>query len=124
MVTVSNIATQIHNENNWTASDISLTITEYLIDTAIDFTNMETGTSIADLSGAAESKSLTGTEPEIVAVKLLSSLLIRGYKDKGPNVSLSSLSVSQVIQDPHYNFFTELLKMSWERLRGRSIKRT
>ncbi len=124
MVTVANIATQIHNEDGWTTTDASLTNTEYLIDKAIDFINLETGTTIADLSGAADSKSLTGTEGEIVAVKLLSSLLIRARRDKGPNASFSSLSITQVIQDPHYSLESELFKMSLERLRGRTILRT
>ena len=124
MVTVTNIATQILNENNYTTSDITATNLEYLIDNAIDYVNMETSTSIADLSGSAGTKSIIGTESEIVTVKCATVLMLRAYKDRGPNTALGNLAVSSLISDPQYSFFTEMLKNSLNRLRGRSIERT
>lgn len=124
MVTVTNIATQILNENNYTTNDITATNLEYLIDNAIDYVNMETATSIADLSGSAGTKSITGTEAEIITVKAGSVLMLRAYKDRGPNTGLGNMSISTVIADPQYAFFSELFKMSLNRLRGRSIERT
>ncbi len=125
MVTVSNIATQILNENNYTTGDITAINLEYLIDNAIDYVNMETSTSIADLSGAvAGSKSITGTEPEIVTVKFVTILMIRAYKDRGPNTVLSGMSITSLISDPQYAFYVDKIDRALNRLRGRSIKRT
>ena len=122
MVTISNIAQQILDENNYTEADISKTNLEYLIDNAIDYINLVAGTSIADLSGTAGSKSLTATENEIVAIKLLTVLLLRAYKDRGPNASVAGLNVSAVINDPQYTLFKELFDLAVARLRGKYFK--
>ena len=124
MVTISNIAQQILDENNYTEADISKTNLEYLIDNAIDYINLVAGTSIADLSGTAGSKSLTATENEIVAIKLLTVLLLRAYKDRGPNASVAGLNVSAVINDPQYTLYKELFDLAVARLRGKYFKRT
>jgi len=94
------------------------------VDNAIDYINLEAGTSIADLSGAAASKSLTASENQIVVIKALSALLVRAYVDKGPNVSLAGVSAIGVMTDPHFGLMTKMLKVSINRLRGRSFKRT
>ena len=124
MVTVANIATQILNENNYTTTDITVANLEYLIENAIDYVNMEANKTIADLSGAAGSKSIVGTEPEIFTVKCATILMLRAYLDRGPNATLSGMSVSTVIADPQYAFWSETLQVALNRLRGRSILRT
>ena len=123
MATISNVAQRILDENNYTTSDCNLTNTEYLIDNAVDYVNLQAGTSIADLAGSAESKTLTGTEDEIAIVKVLSSLLLRAYVDKGPNIGVSAVSVAEVTSDPHYRVFMKLFNQGLNRLRGRSIDR-
>lgn len=122
MATVTNIATRILDENNYT--EPSKTNLEYIIDNAIDYINMEAGTSIADLSGTAESKSLVGTESEIVVVKSLSVLMLRAYHDRGPQVSAGGLAVQAVIVDPQYKLFSKMVATGIKRLAGRSFERT
>ena len=124
MVTVSNFATQIQNENNYTTSDISLANTEFLIDTVIDYINLMAGTSIADLSGSSGSKSITGSENEIATVKMHMPLLLKTYVDRGPNVTLSSLGVSTILQDSQYAVFKDFSEKAINQLRGRSFLRT
>ena len=124
MTTVSNIATQILNENNYTTADISLTNLEYLIQNAIDYVNMEAGTNIADLSAdVAGSKSITGTKSEIFTVKTLTVLLIRVYKDRGPTPTLQGLTVANIITDPQYSLFKELTDKMIARLCGMDFKK-
>jgi len=124
LTVITTIAQRILDENNWVVSDISLTNLEYVIDNAIDYINMEAGTSIADLSGAADSKSLTGTDSEIAVVKLLSVLMVRAYKDRGPQVTTGTMGVQAVISDPQYHLFTKLVTRGINRLSGRSFERT
>jgi len=126
MATIAAIAQRILDENGYTTSDLntSLANIEYLIDNAIDFINLEAGTSIADLSGTAASKSLTGSENEIVVVKALSALCLRGFKDKGPNISVTAVNVVETMTDPHYRLYSNWVKTGINRLRGRSFMRT
>lgn len=90
MTTVANIGQYILDINNYTTP--TTTITEQLVDDAIDEINSECGTTIADLSGAAGTKSLVGTDDEIATVKLLSSLKLRRRNARGPPLSVSGLS--------------------------------
>ena len=123
MVLITTIAQRILNENGYSTSDISLVNLEYLIDNAIDYVNMEAGTSIADLGGAAAAKTLTGSEPEIFMVKTLSGLMIRAYKEHGPQVGLSSMSISLVSTDPNFKVYWSLFQNGLNRLRGKSFER-
>lgn len=124
MTTVANIATQLHNESGYSTSEISLANTEYLIDKAIDYINLEAGTSIADLAGAADSKSITGTENQIVVVKMLAELLIRARLDKGPEAALPGVSVPATLSDPQYDLYSKLVIQGINRLRGTGFERT
>jgi len=90
MVTVSAIGQYILDINNYTTP--STTITENLIDDAIDEINNECETSIADLAGSAGSKTLTGTEDEIATVKLLASIKLRDRNSRGPTLGIGPLS--------------------------------
>lgn len=117
MTTIANIATRILAETGYTVGDISLTNLEYLIDNAIDYVNLHAGLSIADLAGSAESKSLTGTDGQIFAVKALSELMLRAYKDKGPNIGLGGLNITSTTSDPHYILETKLVNDVIERLK-------
>jgi hypothetical protein len=122
MVTIASFATRLKTENN--ESDIAAATFEYLIDNAIDYINLTAGTSIADLSGDAGTKSVTASEGELAAIKTLSGLLLRAYNDKGPEVGVGGLSVSEITSDPHYRVFMKLFNESLHHLRGRSFERT
>lgn len=124
MVTISSIAQRILDKTGYTASNCSLTHLEYLIDDAIDHINLVAGTSIADLSGTAESKSITATENELAAVYRLSELLLRARQDKGPQVTGGGISLMEVASDPHYKIQMKLFNQSLNYLRGRSFTRT
>ena len=130
MVTVTNVAQQILDENNYETTDIhataatALTRVEYLIDNATDYINLEAGTSIADLSGGAGTKSLTCTAGELPVVKLLSALMVRAYLDKGPAVGAGGLNVATTLSDPQYRLFSQIVKQGIKRLCGRAFERT
>jgi len=120
MTTITNIATRILDENNYTVGDISTANLEYLIDNAVDYINMEAGTTIAHVSG----NNLTASDSELMVVKTLSTLMIRAYKDRGPNVAIAGQSATAVLADPQYNLFSKMVKLGISRLRGRSFVRT
>jgi len=120
MVTVTTIAQRILDENNYTVADISIVKLEYLIDNAVDYINLLSGRSIAHVSG----NNLTADYDEIMVVKILSALMIRAYKDRGPSVSGGPLNVAAVISDPQYRLFTKIVNQGINRLRGRSFVRT
>jgi len=126
MVTEADIAQWILDKNNMTTSDANITLAhlEDLIDDAIDYINLEAGTSIADLSGSAGSKSLVGTENEITVVKALSALCLRGFTDQGPNVAVGGLNINEIVSDPHYRLKSKWVERGINRLRGRSFVRT
>lgn len=115
MTTVTNIAQRILDENNYTSP--SNTILEYLIDNAIDTVNLRAGTSIAHLSGTAETKSITGTDSEILVVKEVTVLVLRARYDRGPNVGVGSQSVTAVLADPQYAYYSHALKEDIARLK-------
>lgn len=115
-------AQQILDENNYAISDISLANLEYLINNAINYVNLEAGTSISNLSGSPGS--VTVTNDQSIVVKALTVLLLRAYLDRGPNASVSGLTVSSLLADPQYDLFTKLAMQGVNRLRGRSFKTT
>lgn len=130
MVSISNIATRILDTNGYQLTDLpkkadgttcTLTVVEYLIDDAIDYINLrldpEGDGPMSSLSGDAESKMLNGTKAQLFCVKQAMSLLLRAFKDKGPNTSLASLSVSQIISDPHFVIINKALEMAIKELR-------
>lgn len=124
MTTVSNIAQRILDENGYVLTEFSgltLTILEYKIDDAIDYINLQTGKSIADLSGSAESKSITGTGGEILAVKWLTNLMLQAYLEKGGQVGLAGLSVTYVLNNPDYQASTMVFEKAIERLKDLPI---
>ena len=126
MVTVSNIASEMQTESGYLVATyplLTIAVTEGLIDRAIDYINIEAGTSIADLSGAAESKSLVAIADEVGVVKNLTQLLMSAFVDKGANVGLASLNVTTVVQDPQYIMMNRMIQKGIERLRGRSFER-
>lgn len=118
MTTITDVAARIKTENNYT--DPADATVEYLIDNAVDFINMEAGTTIAHVS----SNDLTASDSELVVVKSLSVLMLRAYKDRGPDTAVAGLSVSTVLADPQYDLFTKLVFRGINRLRGRSFERT
>lgn len=120
MVAIADIGAQLKTENNYTEPDDD--VVEYLVDNAIDIVNLLTGTSIADLTGAASSKTLNGTEGEVALVKLLSGLMLRGYHEKGGG-TVTDISVNEMATDPHYKVFMSMLRLGLPYLRGRGFER-
>jgi len=122
MATVT--AQRILDENGWSATDdISLTNLEYLIDNAINYINLMAGTSISNLSGTAGSKTVTVTSAQDPIIKSAVALCVRAYVEKGPGVGIASVSLQQIISDPHYKIHTMFMKQGIMRLRGRSFTR-
>lgn len=120
MTTIANIAQRILDENGYALTDFSgltKTILEYKIDDAIDYVNLQAGTSIADLSGTAESKSITGTDGQILTVKWLTNLMLKAYKEKGEQAGISALSVTYIVNDPDYKMSMMILEKAIERLK-------
>jgi hypothetical protein len=120
MTTIASIAQRILDENGYSLTDFSgltLTILEYKIDDAIDYVNAEAGTSIAALTGTAETKSFTYTAPENLAVKGLVNLMLRAFKEKGEQVGISSLSVTYLQSDPDFRLSMQVVDRTIERLK-------
>lgn len=115
-------AAQILDETSYTESDISATNLEYLIDNAIDYVNLEAGTSISSLSGSPGS--VTVTNAQSVAVKALAKLMLRAYVDHGPYANVAAVGVSFVANDPQLKLEWKLINRALQRLRGRSFERT
>lgn len=115
-------AQQVLDENNYTTP--TTTIVEYLIDNAIDYINLEAGLSINNMSGDTPgSKTVTVTSTQAPIIKMLSTLMIRAYKDRS-SVGIGGLSVTAVISDPQYDLFTKVVERGIMRLRARSFLRT
>lgn len=120
MTTVSSIAQRILDENGLILTNftgLTLTILEYKIDDAIDFVNLQAGTSIAHLAGSAESKSITGTDGQILVVKWLTNLLLKAFKEKGTQANIANMSVTYVVNDPDYKISMMIIDKAIERLK-------
>ncbi len=117
-------AQQILDDNNYETTKINSNVTtaltrvERLIDRAINHINLQTGSTISNMSGSDGSKTVEVTSNEGASlVESLASLLVRAYVDKGPNVGLSALTVNTVIADPQYALLSDMIKKDIERLR-------
>lgn len=124
MVSIANVAQTILDENGYALGDFSgltLTILENKIDDYIAYINAMTGLSIAALTGAAESKALTYTAPEQVAVKTLTNCGLRAYKEKGTQVGLGALNVTYIVNDPDFKLSMQLLERTLARLKSPPI---
>ena len=120
---MSSITAQtILDENNWTTP--TPTIGEGLIDTAIDYVNLEAGRTIAFMSGTVGSKTVALATGEYSIIKLLAGLLFEAYNDKSPNFSIPNVSVQTVVNDPQYSLFLTMITEGINRLRKRGILRT
>jgi hypothetical protein len=106
------------------SEDTGKTNVEYMIDSAIDYVNLEAETSISNLSGSAGSKTVTVTASQNAVLKLLLTAMLREAKFKGSSsLGMGGLSVSDtlVTQPP---IFQSLFKNALRRLRGMDFKRT
>ena len=117
MTSVLLIAQRILDENNYTVANISLLNMEYIIKNATDYINLDAGTSIS-FTPAAGAATLTASDGEIIATKAGALLMLRGHLDRGPNTAVSSLSVSSLIGDPQYAFWSDLFKRALVKLKG------
>lgn len=107
--------------------DISTANVEALADVIIDYINMQTGQSIAvfrDQAGAVGSRTITVTGQLTSLVIIGAGLMMRQFKERGPNVSIGGITATAIVQDPQFQFFTKLLDESINRLRGRGFERT
>jgi hypothetical protein len=109
-------AQNILDENNYTVADISLVNLAALIDNAINYVNLRAGLSMTTTVGG--SVTLTGNQS--VVVKLLSTLMLRAYLDRGPNTGLGGLSVNSVITDPQYALYSAMIEAGILSLTGSS----
>jgi hypothetical protein len=121
--TIASIAQRVLSENSYTTTDCSLINTEYLIKKAVEHINLETGHAIS-FTPSGGTQSLTATDAELVAVQTLSGLLLRAYKDRGPNTNVSVLTVTSLITDPQYSLNMDMLTKQLRRLIGISVSRT
>jgi len=96
----------ILDENNYTIAEISLVKTALLIDNAINYVNLRCGLSMATTVGG--SVTLTGNQS--VVVKLLATLMVRAYVDRGPNTAVGGLSVTSIINDPQYALYNAMIE--------------
>jgi len=126
MVTVT--ASNILSYTNYTTSDCSAINVEALTDILIDYINLETGGSIPTFRAVAfpytGALTLTLSTDQYATVMAGMNLMIRAYKDRGPNTALGPMSVSSLTNDPQYSLFSDMLKVAINRLRGRVILRT
>lgn len=124
MTTIASIAQRILDENGLALtgfSNLTLTILEYKIDDAIDYVNLQAGLTIADLSGTAKSKSITGTDGQILAVKWLTNLMLKAYKEKGKQAGIGALNVTYILNDPDYKISMMMIEKAIERLKALPI---
>jgi len=120
LTTIANIAQRVLDENGFLITDfpnLTLTILEYKIDDAIDYVNLQAGLTIADLSGTAGSKSITGTDGQILAVKWVTNLMLKAYKEKGEQVGIGALNVTYIVNDPDYKMSMMIVEKAIERLK-------
>jgi hypothetical protein len=120
MATISNIAQTVLDENGYTLSSfksLTLTILENKIDDAIDYINAMTGLSIAALTGTAESKTLTYTAPENVAIKQLINLMLKAYQEKGRQATMANMSVTYLQTDPDFKLSMQMVNKMIARLK-------
>lgn len=113
---VSITAQNILDENNWATSIIALDDLESLMNNAINYVNLEANTTIAPMSGTSGSKTINLSRSESFAIKLLTALIVRAYRDQGAT-TISGLSVSSVIADPQYTLFTDLVNKAIMKLK-------
>lgn len=99
-------AQSILDENNYTVADISLVNLAALIDNAINYVNLRAGLSMSPTAGGVAT--LTGNQS--VVVKLLSTLMLRAYLDRGPNTGLGGMSVNSIITDPQYALYSAMIE--------------
>lgn len=104
------------------------TTIELFMDGMISHINSVTGASLAhfrdDIVNAAGSKVVSITEAQESAFLAGAALMLRAFQDKGPQVGIGNMSVTEVISDPHYRVFMKLFNQSLQYLRGRSFTRT
>lgn len=81
-------------ENGYTITDISAANLEYIIDRAIDYVNALAGTSIADMTGAAGTKTATFTDAQNAVVGLLVTCMLREMKRTSLSNSTSTSNAS------------------------------
>lgn len=117
MATIASIAQRVLDETDYTADDMTLTKLELCIDTCIDYVNLETGASIAYLSGTADTKSLTCDRKYMPVIKLLAALMIRASQDRGPEPELEGVSMRTVVADPQYKLFMQIIERSLKQCR-------
>ena len=124
MATIPHIAQTILNENGYQLVEfprLTLALLEAKINDAIDYINAETGLSISSLSGTAESKTLTYTPPQNVAIKQLVNLMLRAYKEKGTQINVPNINVTYLLSDPDYKLSMQLLNKIIQRLKSPPI---
>jgi hypothetical protein len=123
LTTIANIAQRILDENGYTVAsfkNLTLTILEYKIDDAIDYVNANAGLTVAHCSGSAGTKSLVASDTQILVIKWLTNIMLRGYKDKGATAGVSSLNLVYTLADAD-TAVSKMIMQSIARLRAPPI---
>ena len=119
---VSVTATNMLSYTNYTTP--TATVVEGLADIIIDYINLKADTTIQtfrDVGAYTGLLTLTLTAEEYPIIMAGMNLIIRAWNDRGPNTSLSGLSVTSLFNDPHYALYSELFKTGVDRLRKKDI---
>lgn len=123
---VNYTAANLQTINNY--SVLNNTTIELFMDGMISFINSETGAGLAhfrdDTVNGDGSKVVSITEAQEGAFLAGAAVMLRAFKDKGPQVGAGALNVTEVTSDPHYKIWTRILRQAMNRLRGRSFLRT
>ena len=115
-------AQNLLDENNYTTSNISLVNMEKLIDNAVNYVNLNAGTSIAAMAGVAGAKTLTCTRSEADTVKIFAALLQRVYLKTGStNVGIGGLSVNTVTNDSSYSILFDQSSKAFASLKAAQL---
>jgi hypothetical protein len=102
---------------------VSLINVEYVIDDAIDFINLEAGTSIGSLAGVAGAKTVSVTNDENAALKLLLGIMLHDTKEQmSSSFGLGPVSGSESLSKQSQGF-VDLFERALNRLRGSSFQR-
>jgi hypothetical protein len=116
MTAIPLIAQRILDENSYTVADITLLNCEYLIENATHYINLQAGTTIT-FTPAAGAATLTASDGEIITTKILSTLMVKAFKDRGPNTTVSSISINTLITDPQYALYSKMFEEAIARLK-------
>ena len=104
--------------NNYAGLDN--TVLELLVDAMVSHINAEAEATLPhfrdDGVNPAGSRIVAVTDAEEPAFLAGAALMLRAYKDKGPQIQAGPVGVAYVISDPHYTVWNRMLEQAIQRL--------